>query len=138
MICYGVHQLRVHHLVKEQTPYELYLLIDFDADSYPDRLYRLLSLGFLVHLCPAGRCGPGSLLSSLGPFRKSSTPFPLNPGGPLKSIENASANCLSATDMNPVSNAVANNTVIIDFLYEFIYFIYLLQFEYICGSCQKL
>jgi len=39
---------------------------------------------------------------------------------PLKSIENASADCLNATDMSPVNSATVNNIVIDDFLYEFI------------------
>jgi len=42
-----------------------------------------------------------------------------------------------AVDMNPVNKAAANNIIIDDLIFEFINFIYLLQFDDIWSSYQK-
>ena len=75
-------------------------------------------------MSPLASVGPGGPVSPLEPFKKSIHPFPPNPGSPLKSIENASADCLYATEINPVNSAIVNNIVIDDLLLEFINVVY--------------
>jgi hypothetical protein len=69
---------------------------------------------------PVNPCYPIGHAGPKGPF------IIPNPGISLKLIGNALADCIYAVDIKPVNNAIVNNNIIDEFIFDFINFIYIL------------